>query len=76
MKRLKKEEIQRLKNRKIEELLIIVGTILKLLLTVLGLGIILITIGNLYNLPTPSVLDCVLIAIGISLIKFKINLKL
>ena len=59
-----------------EELLIIVGIILKLLLTVLGVGFILTTIGYLYSLPIPSVLDCVLIAIGIFLIKFKINLKL
>jgi hypothetical protein len=58
------------------ELLIIIAILLKLLSTVLGITIILTTIGNLYNLPIPSVLDCILIAIGIFVITFKIDFKL
>lgn len=59
-----------------EELLIIVGMILKFLLTVLGVGFILTAIGYLYNLPLPSIWNCILIASGIFLITFKINFKL
>jgi len=58
-----------------KKLLIIIAFLIKFFSIVLGLGIILTTIGNLYNLPTPSVLDCILIAIGGLLITFKINFK-
>jgi hypothetical protein len=59
-----------------KKLLIIIAFLIKFFSIVLGLGIILTTIGNLYNLPTPSVLDCILIEIGGLLITFKINFKL
>lgn len=59
-----------------KNLLIIIVILIKFLAAVFGLGIIFTVIGNLYSLPVPSVFDCMLIAIGIFLIIFKINPKL